>query len=217
MNKTAIILGATGLTGSTLLKRLLADPNYTVVKLFSRTATDTKHPKIKEYVIDLFQLENYANDFTADIVFCCIGTTNAKTPDNETYKKIDHGIPVAAANLCKQNNIDTFIVISAMGADPKSRLFYNRTKGEMEQDVLQLNIKTTYIMQPALIAGDRKENRFGEKMAKFFMGILKPVIPKKYQPIHPETIAIAMQKLAANGYVETKIPSDKIKHIAAHA
>jgi len=214
MTKTAIILGATGLTGSILLENLLKDPSFEKIKLFSRSATEQKSPKIEEHLIDMFQLEKHSEAFTADIVFCCIGTTKAKTPDKETYKKIDYGIPVTAAKLAKQNNIETFIVISALGADENSSIFYNKTKGEMQRDVRKQNIENTYILQPSLIVGDRDESRFGEKVATFFMKTFGFLIPKKYKMIKAETIAEAMLVLAKNGDSEKIITSEKIKKIA---
>ncbi len=217
MKKTAIILGATGLTGSILLENLLKDPSYEKIKLFSRSSAEKNSSKIEEHLIDMFQLEDYSEAFKADVVFCCIGTTKANTPDKETYKKIDYGIPVAAAKLAKQNNIETFIVISAMGADENSSVFYNKVKGEMQRDVLKQNVKNTYILQPSLIAGDRNENRFGEKMATFFMGTFGFLIPKKYKMIKAETIAEAMPVLAKKGFSKQQINSDEIKQIAENA
>ncbi|WP_410007132.1 NAD(P)H-binding protein [Aequorivita nionensis] len=217
MNKTAIILGATGLTGSILLKKLLKDPVYEKIKLFSRSTADMNSPKIEEHLIDMFQLENHSEAFKADVVFCCIGTTKSKTPDKETYKKIDYGIPVTAAKLSKQNGIETFIVISAMGADANSSIFYNKTKGEMQRDVLSQNIKNTYILQPSLIVGDRDENRFGEKVATFFMKTFGFLIPKKYKMIKAETIAEAMLALANKEFPKQQITSDEIKQIAQNA
>jgi uncharacterized protein YbjT (DUF2867 family) len=212
--KTAIILGATGLTGSLLLKKLLKDPAFEKIKLFSRSSAAENSPKIEEHLIDMFQLEKHSEAFTADVVFCCIGTTKAKTPDTETYKKIDYGIPVTAARLSKQNGIDTFIVISALGADENSSIFYNKTKGEMQRDVLKQNIQNTYILQPSLIVGDRAENRFGEKIATFFMKAFGFLVPKKYKMIKAETIAEAMLILAKEDYSEKIITSEKIKKIA---
>ncbi|KXO00829.1 nucleoside-diphosphate sugar epimerase [Aequorivita aquimaris] len=217
MKKTAIILGATGLTGSILLKKLLKDPVYEKIKLFSRSTADMNSPKIEEHLIDMFQLENHSEAFKADVVFCCIGTTKSKTPDKETYKKIDYGIPVTAAKLAKQNGIETFIVISAMGADANSSIFYNKTKGEMQRDVLSQRIKNTYILQPSLIVGDRDENRFGEKVATFFMKTFGFLIPKKYKMIKAETIAEAMLALAKKEFPKQQITSDEIKQIAQNA
>ncbi|MEX0997037.1 MAG: NAD(P)H-binding protein [Flavobacteriaceae bacterium] len=217
MKKTAIILGATGLTGGHLLDFLLKDDRYDKIKLFSRSSVGISNPKLEEHLIDLFELEKQKDNFQAEEVFCCIGTTKAKTPDDETYRKIDHGIPFATAKLCKEKNINTYIVISAMGANPNSKVFYNKTKGEMERDVLKQNIQNTYILQPGLISGDRDEKRLGESIAKFFFNILKPLIPKKYRSISPETIAKAMVVIANQGFSHTRIENKTIKEIAKYA
>ncbi|SRX52513.1 NAD(P)H-binding protein [Aequorivita sp. CIP111184] len=217
MKKTAIILGATGLTGGILLEKLLKDASFEKIKLFSRSSVDKESPKIEEHLIDMFKLEEHSEAFKADVVFCCIGTTKANTPDKETYKKIDYGIPVSAAKLAKQNGIETFIVISAMGADSNSSIFYNKTKGEMQRDVLQQNIEKTYVLQPSLIAGDRNENRFGEKAATFFMKTFGFLIPKKYKMIQAKTIAEAMQILAKKGDSEKILTSEELKEIASQS
>jgi uncharacterized protein YbjT (DUF2867 family) len=213
MDKTAIVLGATGLTGGILLEKLLSDSSFAKIKLFSRSSVGIENSRIEEYLIDLFQLENHTETFTADVVFCCIGTTNAKTPDKNMYSRIDYGIPVAAAKLSRDNKINTFIVISSMGADPMSKVFYNKTKGEMERDVLQNKIENTYILQPSLIGGNRSETRIGERFAQKMMGSLDFLIPNKYKMIHPDLIAKAMIWLAKNSYSETRIPSELIKEI----
>jgi uncharacterized protein YbjT (DUF2867 family) len=213
MPKTVIILGATGLTGGILLEKLLSDSSFNKIKLFSRTSIDKQHPKIEEHLINLFQLKNEADKFTADVVFCCIGTTKSKTPATETYRKIDYGIPVAAAKLCKQNGINTFIVMSSLGSDPESKVFYNRFKGEMERDVLAEGLENTYILQPSLIGGSRKENRLGERIAKVSMQLFDFLIPKRYKIIYPETITLAMRWLAKEGYDEAIITSEKIKEL----
>lgn len=213
--KTAIILGATGLTGSILLEKLLKDPSIEKVKLFSRSSAENNSPKVEEHLIDMFQLEKHSETFKADVVFCCIGTTKAKTPDKETYTRIDYGIPVTGAKLAKKNGIKTFIVISALGANENSSVFYNKTKGEMQRDILKQNIENTYVLQPSLIVGDRNESRFGENMAGFFMNIFGFLIPKKYKMIKAETIAVAMQVLSKGGYSEKIITSEKIKEIAS--
>ena len=135
MRKTAIILGASGLTGSILLEKLINDDSYESIKLFSRKKIEGLPKKVQQFIGDILELENFKEDFKANEVFCCIGTTAKKTPNKETYKRIDFGITVTAAKLSKLNNIQTFMVVSAMGANAKSSVFYNRTKGEMEQEV----------------------------------------------------------------------------------
>lgn len=214
MKKSAILLGASGGVGSELLKLLLADDRYEKVKLFSRSKSDINHAKIEDYVIDLFELEKYKDVFTADEVYCCIGTTKAKTPDKETYKKIDFGIPATAAKLAKENGISTFLVISAIGADADSSIFYNRIKGEMQDAVLDEGIAKTHILQPSLIVAHRKDNRVMEKIAEGFMWLLNPLLvgnAAKYKSIKAETIARALIKLANNGYRAVIVTSDKIR------
>ncbi|MFB9051882.1 NAD(P)H-binding protein [Formosa undariae] len=217
MGKTAIVLGATGLTGSHLVKSLLTNSDYSRIVLFSRSTCGIQHAKITEYLIDLFDLESYKTLFKADVVFCCIGTTKSKTPDKTIYHKVDYGIPVAAANLCVQNSINRFICISALGADAKSNVFYNRTKGEMEAVVLSLNIENTYMLQPSLITGGREEFRLGEYIGKIVMRITAPFFIgklKNYKPIESKSIALAMLWLAENTYKLQCIPSKEIKEIA---
>jgi len=216
--KTAILLGATGLTGGILLQKLLSDKRYGKIIVFSRSSVKIKNSKIEEHLVDLFQLEKYKEQFKADQVFCYIGTTKSKTPNEETYRKIDYGIPVTAAKLCKENGISTFCVISALCANPESGMFYNKTKGEMQRDVLAQKIKNTYIFQPSLIAGDRGEKRFFENVAKQVMKILNYALRgplKKYRSIHPEIIASAMIFVANKGYDKSVIESEEIKKIAA--
>lgn len=215
--KSAIILGATGLTGGALLQNLIRDPRYNKIILFSRSKTEIKHGKVEEHLVDLFKPEDQKSTFIANEVFCCVGTTKQKTPNKEIYRKVDYGIPVTAAKLCKENKIENFLVISALGADTESRFFYNRTKGEMEKVVLKQKIKNTYIFQPSLITGKREEKRPMEfiwkqfmKMANFLM--FGPL--KKYQGIPAETIAKAMITVANQGYKRIRIESDEIKKIA---
>lgn len=218
MGKTAIVLGASGLTGKLLLNQLLEDEAYTKVKIFARRSLNLLNPKVQEYVGDLLSLEKFEKDFIADEVFCCIGTTAKKTKDKGTYKKIDFGIPVAAAKLCKINKIDAFIVVSALGANAKSKIFYNRIKGEMEQLVLRQKIMHVYVMRPSLIKGKRTEKRLAEKLGSIIMGILKPFLIgkwKKYRAIKAETIANAMYVLAQVKPDYTIVESDKIQEIGA--
>ena len=217
MGKTAILLGITGLIGNALAKDILEDSRYDKLISFHRRKSGIVHPKLEEHIVDLFELEKYAEQFKGDVVFCCIGTTQAKTDDKETYKKIDYGIPVSAAKLSAYNNIPKFIAISALGANPTSSVFYNKTKDEMERDVLKQNVNETYFLQPSLLAGDREEQRTLEKLAIGAFKVLNPLLIgplKKYQSIKPEPIVATMQYLAFNTYSEIRIESDEIKKIA---
>lgn len=217
MPKSAIILGATGLTGNLLLQTLLKDDRYEHISLFSRSTCGITHIKLTEYLVDLFQLKQYKDTFVADEVFCCIGTTKAKTSNMKTYTDIDYGIPVMAASLCKENSIETFVVISALGAKKNSKIFYNRIKGSMEVAVLALKLKHTYILQPSLISGERTEKRLGESIMKIVMSILEPILKlgdlEKYQLIHPQIIANCMVWIANHDFPSGRITSKTIQEI----
>lgn len=216
--KTAIVLGATGLTGSILLRLLLGDPRYAKVKVFSRSGIGYEHPRLEEYLGDLLNLQSFKSAFQGDEVYCCIGTTRAKTPDKKRYRKIDYGIPVAAAVLAKENRITTFQVISAIGANPRSRIFYSRIKGEMEAAVQEQALPRTFILRPALIAGKRKEKRLGEWVGRQIMKLMNLVLVgplDKFRSIYPEDIARCMIWLANNPFDRIIIRSDEIRRLAA--
>ena len=217
MKKTAIILGITGVTGSLLAKHLFDDERFEKVISFHRRQSGLQHPKLEEHVIDMFELEKQQEGFKADVVFCCVGTTQSKTSDRETYKKIDYGIPLAAAKLCVTNDIKHLIVISAMGADPESRVFYNKVKGEMERDVLAIKPNDTYFLETALLAADREEKRTAEKIGIAVFKVLNPFLIgplKKFRSIKPEALVKTMLYLTFNTYEDARIPSDEIQKLA---
>lgn len=216
--KTAIVLGATGLTGGLLLDQLLKDERYEKVKVFTRRNLSFTHLKLVEFKVDLFRLTEQKNNFTGDEVFCCIGSTQKKTPNKEVYKKVDVGIPTQASGLAKENQINTFIMISALGADLESRFFYNQIKGSAEANVLQQEIEHTYILRPSLISGKRKEKRPFEFLWKQVMKIANFVMLgplKKYRSISALIIANAMIVIANSQSNKQIIESEEIKKLVS--
>lgn len=217
MKKTAIILGASGLTGNLLLHKLIEDNRYESIKLFSRSKIEVQSNKVTQFIGNLLDLEQFKPDFTAHEVYCCIGTTAKKTPDKTVYKQIDYGIPVAGARLSKENNINTFLVVSALGANTKSSVFYNKTKGEMERDVLEQDIKNAFVLRPSLIGGNREETRTLEKIGLAVFKVIQPLFVgklKQYKITEPEDIAQAMINLAnSTSHAEVIISSNDIKRI----
>ncbi len=214
MSKTAIILGASGLTGGILLRKLIEDDRYSCIKLFGRSQLNINHKKVQHFVGDLLHLDKFSDDFHGDEVYCCIGTTRKKTPREEQYREIDFGIPVAAAQLCKRNKIKTIAVISSVGANEKSSNFYLRTKGEMEKAVIGQGIPNTYILRPSLIVGDRNERRVGEKFSIRMMMLFNPLLfgrLKKYRSIKAETIAHALVMLTNSNSNQNIYESDEIE------
>lgn len=202
-----------------LVARLVADKRYASIKLFSRRASGNTSPKIKEFIGDVLQLEDFKPDFTADEVFCCIGTTTAQTKNRKVYRAIDFGIPVTAAKLARENNIATFLVMSSMGANARSTIFYSRTKGEMEQGVLDQKIPHTYLLRPSLILGERETSRFGEKLGSAFLKIVAVFLVgrlRNFRAIEADCIASAMITLAASKPDRQLIDSGLIQELGCN-
>lgn len=228
MKYTAIVIGATGLTGSFLLEKLLENSNYDEVITLSRREvypvldtgrkrTKLNHSKHESHVVDLFDPTTYTDFLKGDHLFICTGTTQAKTPDPKDYYRIEHDLPVGVAQVALENGVEKVIAISALGASPKSRFMYNRGKGEMERDIEALGFKENYFVQPALIGGKRDEQRKFESAWKKFQKVVDPLLLgplKKYRTIAPETIAQSMIYLALNGYEKSRIENDELKNIA---
>lgn len=188
-----LISGPTGLVGQKLLEKLIGDSRITEVHSIARNPTQLKSPKLKEHIFDLRQLEEKAPEEKFDVVYCCLGTTIKKAGSKENFKLVDFEFVVSLARKFSSSN--QFLVVSAMGADASSKIFYNRTKGEMEEAVVKSGISTIRIFRPSLLLGDRKEFRFGEKVGSIFMKMFRPLMIgslKKYRPIEAEDVASAM-------------------------
>ncbi|TVZ52888.1 NAD(P)H-binding protein [Dokdonia sp. Hel_I_53] len=217
MSKTAIVLGATGLTGGLLTELLIKDASFSKVKLFTRRPTEFSHEKVEEIICDLLDMNTFKDDFIGDVVFCCIGTTKAQTPDKEKYHAIDFGIPVNTAKLAKEKGITNYLVISSMGTSTNSPFFYVRTKGEMERDVLKVGIENTYILKPAFINGRPNEERKGEKIIKSMMSVLDVILIgplKKWRSTQATEIAKAILQLALKPVDHSEIENIEIKELS---
>jgi uncharacterized protein YbjT (DUF2867 family) len=197
MSKKAILLGASGLIGSNLLAQLLNNPNYSEVLAIGRKTLNIEHPKLKELIVDFDHIDQYSANVKGDVVFCCLGTTNGKTPDKVQYKKIDYQYPLDIGSIAQNNGATAYHLVSSMGADINSSLFYPKTKGEVERDLKAIPFKSIYIYRPSLLDGDRKEKRSAEKIMIGLMRFLNPILIgglKKYRSIKIETVASAMLK-----------------------
>lgn len=210
--KTALILGASGLTGQHLLDLLLNDPLYAQITIYVRKPLHISHPKLVQQIVDFDKLDTAVE---ATDVFCCLGTTIKKAGSQDAFKQVDLIYPQKIASLQLAAGSQKFLVISAVGADASSSIFYSKTKGQLEKALTALGYSSLYIFRPSLITGDRAERRVGEKIAISLAKIISPLLVgpfKKYQSVSASSIAKAMQN-AAHHYTEGVhyISSDEIK------
>lgn len=197
--RNALIAGATGLVGSSLLKQLLANDQYEKIVIIVRKPTEIKHPNLIQKQIDFDSIESMKLDFQIDDVFCALGTTIKTAGSQDAFYKVDYTYVVNLGKWCAANGVQRFLIVSAMGASAKSGIFYSRVKGEMEAAVSQLSISQVQVFRPSLLMGYRKEKRGGEKIAQVVMGTLGflfagPLL--KYKGIHADVVAKAMIQAA---------------------
>ena len=209
MGRSALILGASGLVGSSLLQYLLEDPEYDKVIALVRKKLEFEHPKLDVVIANLLDPEAF-KDIRCDDLFCCIGTTQDKTPDLSEYRRIDYGIPVHASEAALRNGLQKCFVISSMGADEGSRTFYLKTKGQMERALREMGIPELYVLRPSLLLGQRNEFRFGERLSAIFMKIFRFLIPARYRAIDADSVARCMMVLKAEGFDHQILSSDEI-------
>lgn len=206
--KTAIIIGATGLTGQALLSQLLKDDFFNHVVVFVRKKIDITHNKLAQHCIDFNALDSYKDLVKGDVVFCCMGTTIKVAGSQDAFKKVDFTYPIEFAKIAKQNNINVFCLQSSLGADAKSNNFYLKVKGETEQAIQQLHFNSFASFRPSMLLGNRNEFRLGEKIGKVVMQALSFMFIgklKRYKAIHVNQVAIAMIKHAKSDKVGNAI------------
>ncbi|HRZ73299.1 MAG TPA: NAD(P)H-binding protein [Flavobacterium sp.] len=197
--KTALIIGSTGLVGAQLLNLILESPVYDKVVVFVKRETSIKHPKLIQHLIDFDKIENYQNLVVGDDFFCTIGTTIKKAGSREAFKKVDLIYPKQFAQIALKNKVSQFLIISSLGANEQSTNFYLKTKGEMEAFLKKLTFKSTIILRPSLLLGNRTEFRVGEKFGAIFMKTISILLfgeLLKYKPIESKTVAKALFELA---------------------
>lgn len=175
MQRRVLLLGATGLVGRDLLAQLLAADDIAQVVVIVRRTTGVTHPKLDEHVLDLDAMEKRSGLFAVDQIFCALGTTIKVAGSQERFRVVDHDYPLTAARLGRENGARHFLIVTALGASPRSRIFYNRVKGEVERDILALGYPSTTIARPAMLLGERTEVRLGERIAARFSWIVPSI------------------------------------------
>ncbi|MGB3463824.1 MAG: oxidoreductase [Cyclobacteriaceae bacterium] len=202
-NKSALIIGATGLVGNELTQRILSSDDYSQINIISRSKTTFDDYRITETNDDFENLSQHPEQFNVDDVFCCIGTTMKKAGSKEKFVRIDYHYPMEIARLSlKEPSVKNFLIVTAVGANPDSSIFYNQVKGELERDLQKLDFKSLHIFRPSLLLGDRNEFRIWESVAKAFSAFLSFFLigsEKKIWAIQSEKVAEAMHNVAREG------------------
>jgi uncharacterized protein YbjT (DUF2867 family) len=215
--RAALLLGATGLVGGQCLELLLHDDSYGRVVTLGRRLLPVKHEKLEQHAIDFERAGDFAELIRAQDVFCCLGTTIKKAGSREAFRKVDFDYPVRLAELALARGAEQFLLVSALGASPRSSVFYNRVKGETEAAIAGLSFKGVQIFRPSLLLGEREEFRPGERVAEkasWLFSFLLVGSLGKYKPVQARAVAAAMLQVATENPAGVNIfESDRIRRM----
>lgn len=207
--RTALVAGATGLIGGHLVPLLLADPAYEMVVVLARRPLEgVASPKLQTIIADFDALDASLAGIAVDDAFCALGTTIKVAGSQAAFRKVDHDYIVAFARAAKAAGAKRFLLVSAMGADANSSIFYSRVKGETERAVRSIAFDATHIFRPGLLLGERREKRTGEQVGAALTPFLNPLMLgplRAYRSIKGETVARAMRGAARSGGPGTHI------------
>lgn len=204
----ALVIGATGATGKDLLNQLLQDQDFNEIKVFVRKPIEIQNGKLKVHVVDFDKPEQWKNEVKGDVAFSCLGTTLKAAGSKAAQRKVDFDFQYEFAKAAKENSVDDYILVSSYGADPKSKIFYSRMKGELEEAVKQLHFSKITIFKPGMLErkdSDRPGEVLGSRIIKFAnrLGLLE-----SQKPLPTSVLAKAMinsSKIKSNGYSSIKL------------
>lgn len=200
----AVICGATGLVGSHLIHKLLDDSRFSEVISVSRKPLEISSRKLKEVICSDFKLlPTQTSELRGDIYFCCLGTTIKAAGSQDKFRAIDYDAVLEFGKIAKANEAQSFVVISAEGANVKSRIFYSRVKGQVEEALHQLKLNHLIIMRPSLLMGERKEFRLGEKIAINIMNGVGKYLPDGIRKRAMTPVDVLADRMLEEGLTNT--------------
>ena len=215
--KTALIFGSSGLIGNELLKTILFKNNYSNIKIFVRTVPEINNSKVEIIKTDFRNLEKYKDKINGDDCYFCIGTTKKDTPDKNEYRRIEYDLPVNIAIIAKKNSVNSFYYVSSIGASPKASSGYLKNKGEVEEELKNLNFSKLVIIRPSLLVGTRKSFRLGEVIFTPIMNTLTLFAfgsLKKYKPIKIENVVKAILNISKSTSNKIVYESNELETMA---
>jgi uncharacterized protein YbjT (DUF2867 family) len=192
--KNAIVIGATGLTGFQLTKKLIEDGDFIKVKVLTRRKTGLQSKKLEEVLVDFDNLEKYSDFIKGDVLFSCLGTTIKKAGSKEVQYKVDYTYQYNVAKVARDNEVGTYVLVSSSGANSKSSIFYSKIKGKLEDKVKDLSFERCFVFQPSVLMGERNEKRRGEVFAAKIVNFFAKIFPfvRKYRGIDTSILAQSM-------------------------
>ena len=199
--RTALLAGASGLVGGHLLEMLLDTPAWEHVVSIGRREVEREDPKLEQRLVRLPDVGDLGG---VDDVFCALGTTIKKAGSQEAFRVVDHDSVVALAVTARTAGARSFLHVTAMGADPGSRLFYNRVKGEAERDVGEAGIARTVAFRPSILDGEREESRPAEQAGLLMMRAVAPLLGR-YRPTNAVDVAAAMVNVALADETDVRV------------
>jgi uncharacterized protein YbjT (DUF2867 family) len=191
-SSSVLILGATGLVGAECVRQFAESSRFERVIALARRTLAVPSTRVESHVIDFERLDDAARHFRVSHVVCALGTTIKKAGTQERFRRVDYDYALAAARLGVREGARHFLLVSALGASAKSRIFYSRVKGELEDAIRALAYRSVTIVRPSLLLGERAEVRPGESIGKFFAGI----VPRKWRPVHASAVAATVLRAA---------------------
>jgi len=197
-SRSVLLVGATGLVGRECLRLLLADSGFGRIVVVTRRqlSPDVRSPKLETHVVDFDHLNEYDELFSVDAIICTLGTTIRQAGSRTRFRTVDYEYPLAFARLGRRHGCGHFILVSALGASTKSRYFYNRVKGDLEESLRALGYPRLTIVRPSLLLGPRAELRLGEEVAKRVSRWLGPLVPRAFKPVEARAVATALVQAA---------------------
>jgi uncharacterized protein YbjT (DUF2867 family) len=194
--RTAVIVGSTGAIGRQLTPLLLASPRFDkVVVLHHRPTRFARLAKVEERVIDFTSIPATPPGEDVEAVFCCVGTTQKKAGSTEAFQAVDRDVPIALARWAAAQSATAFVAVSSIDARATASSVYLKTKGQMESGVAGAGLRSTYILRPSLLAGERDEFRLGERVGNRALAVVGPLLLgplRKYRAVQTKTVARAM-------------------------
>jgi uncharacterized protein YbjT (DUF2867 family) len=186
--RSVLVAGASGLVGAEVLDQLKGDPSVTRIVVIGRRPMPSLDPRIEARVVNFDALEANADLLAVDQIICALGTTMKQAGSKEAFRRVDLEYPLALARLGLAHGARHFLLVSALGADAESRVFYTQVKGELENALRPLGYRSVTIVRPSLLLGKRKEFRPFERLA----AIVGEVVPGRYRPVRARDVAKAL-------------------------